>query len=132
MIVLVDTNVFVAALTDEIPRGQAAAEFLNQDHDFFTTIFNLMELRSVLAKKKRVERDEIEDIILDITGYVTIVAPSYDDLVGAYHFQSDTMLYPLDCLFLYVAEESDGGVFVTFDGEALEHGAKEPEEFLDG
>ena len=38
MKVLVDTNVFVASLTEEPARGDVATEFLNQDHDFCTSI----------------------------------------------------------------------------------------------
>ncbi|MGM0590612.1 MAG: type II toxin-antitoxin system VapC family toxin [Halobacteriota archaeon] len=55
MKVFVDTNVFLAALTDEPERGDKAVEFLNADFEFYTSILNLMELRAVLAKKKRIE-----------------------------------------------------------------------------
>ncbi|WP_436900284.1 type II toxin-antitoxin system VapC family toxin [Halovenus halobia] len=50
--VFVDTNVFVASLTDEPSRGETATELLNQEHEFCTSILNLIELRSVLTKKK--------------------------------------------------------------------------------
>ena len=53
----VDTNVFVASLTDEPGRGEEATEFLDGDHDFYTSILNLMELRTVLTKKKQVKQD---------------------------------------------------------------------------
>lgn len=51
MKVFVDTNVFVASLTDEPDRGDVATEFLNRDYDFCTSILNLMEIRSVMTKK---------------------------------------------------------------------------------
>jgi len=51
MRLLVDTNVFIASLTDESDRGETATELLNADHEFTTTVLNLMELRSVLKEK---------------------------------------------------------------------------------
>ena len=68
MKVLVDTNVFVASLTDEPARGDVATELLNQNHDFCTSILNLMEIRSVLTKKKRVEQERVEDVLSDKIG----------------------------------------------------------------
>jgi predicted nucleic acid-binding protein len=40
MKVFVDTNVFIASLTDEPGRGDTATRLLNQDHDFCTSIFD--------------------------------------------------------------------------------------------
>ncbi len=54
MKVFVDTSVFIASITDEPGRGDLATELLNESHDFCTSILNLMEIRSVLTKKKRV------------------------------------------------------------------------------
>jgi predicted nucleic acid-binding protein len=59
MKVFADTNVFTASITDEPSRGDVATELLNEDHDFCTSILNLMEIRSVLTKKKRVEQDSL-------------------------------------------------------------------------
>jgi len=55
MKVFVDTNVFIASLTDEPARGDTATQLLNEDHEFCTSILNLMEMRSVMTKKKQVE-----------------------------------------------------------------------------
>lgn len=52
MRLFLDTNVFIAAVTDEPETGAVAAEVLDADHDFFTSTMNLMELRSVLTKKQ--------------------------------------------------------------------------------
>jgi predicted nucleic acid-binding protein len=57
-----DTNVLVAAVTTDTDRSQQAIWLLNEVDDGYTTIVNLMELRSVLAKKKAFERDRIERI----------------------------------------------------------------------
>ncbi|GAB6878245.1 hypothetical protein JCM17823_05190 [Halorubrum gandharaense] len=68
MKVFVDTNVFVASLTDEPGRGDVATELLNGSYEFCTSILNLMEIRSVLTKKKRVEQERVEEVLTDVYG----------------------------------------------------------------
>ena len=51
MKVFVDTNVFIASITEEPARGEMATELLNENHEFYTSILNLMEIRSVLTKR---------------------------------------------------------------------------------
>jgi predicted nucleic acid-binding protein len=129
MKVLVDTNVFVASLTDEPARGDVATELLNQEHDFCTSILNLMEIRSVLTKKKQVEQDRVEDILSDIYAQVDIYAPEISDQISAYSLQQDTLLYTLDCVLLALADDLDA-TLATFDGELLDNGAVEPSDLI--
>ena len=129
MKVLVDTNVFIASLTDEPDRGDTATAFLNQSHEFSTAILNLMELRSVLAKKKQLEQDEVEEVLTDITERADVYAPDLGDFLTAYEKQRETLLYTMDCVLLALAEDV-GAEFVTFDRELLEHGATEPSALL--
>jgi len=129
MKVLVDTNVFVASLTDEPARGDVATELLNQEHDFCTSILNLMEIRSVLTKKKRVEQDRVEDVLSDIYAQVDIYAPEISDQISAYSLQQDTLLYTLDCVLLALADDLDAAL-ATFDGELLDYGAVEPSDLV--
>ncbi|SDZ86881.1 Predicted nucleic acid-binding protein, contains PIN domain [Haloplanus vescus] len=130
MKVFVDTNVFVASLTDEPGRGDVATELLNESHEFCTSILNLMEIRSVLAKKKRVEQERVEEILTDVYRNVDIYAPEISDQIAAYSLQQDTLLYTLDCVLLALAEDIDA-TLVTFDGELLDNGAVPPAELLD-
>jgi len=125
MKVFVDTNVFIASITDEPGRGDVATELLNENHDFCTSILNLMEIRSVLTKKKRVEQERVEEVLADIYGGVDIYAPEISDQVSAYSLQQNTLLYTLDCVLLALAEDIDA-TLVTFDGELLENGAISP------
>jgi predicted nucleic acid-binding protein len=125
----VDTNVFIASLTDEPGRGDVATELLNESHEFCTSILNLMEIRSVLTKKKRVEQERVEEIVADIYRSVDIYAPEISDQISAYSLQQDTLLYTLDCVLLALAEDIDA-TLVTFDGELLESGAVSPTEVL--
>ena len=130
MKVFADTNVFTASITDEPSRGDVATELLNEDHDFCTSILNLMEIRSVLTKKKRVEQERVEEVLADIYGGVDIYAPEISDQVSAYSLQQDTLLYTLDCVLLALAEDIDA-TLVTFDGELLENGAISPPELME-
>lgn len=130
MKVFVDTNVFIASITDEPGRGDVATELLNENHDFCTSILNLMEIRSVLTKKKRVEQERVEEVLADIYGSVDIYAPEISDQISAYSLQQDTLLYTLDCVLLALAEDIDA-TLVTFDGELLENGAISPTELME-
>jgi len=129
MKILVDTNVFVASLTDEPSRGDVATELLNQDHEFCTSILNLMEIRSVLTKKKRAEQERVEDVLSDIYTDVNIYAPEISDQIEAYSLQQETLLYTLDCVLLALADDI-GAELATFDSELLDNGAVQPTELI--
>ncbi len=62
MRLFLDTNVFIAAVTDEPNTGTTAVALLDGDHEFLTSTLNLMELRSVLTKKERLELSQAEAI----------------------------------------------------------------------
>jgi predicted nucleic acid-binding protein len=130
MTVFVDSNVFVASVTDEPSRGDVATELLNRDFEFSTSILNLMEIRSVLTKKKRTEQEEVEAVLEDIYEEVDIYAPEISDQIAAYGMQRESLLYTMDCVLLALAEDVDA-TFVTFDGELLDNGAVSPGELLD-
>ncbi len=130
MKVFVDTNVFIASLTDEPGRGEIATQLLNEDHEFCTSILNLMEIRSVMTKKKRVEQDRVEAVLSDIYSSVDIYAPEISDQIAAYELQRDNLLYTMDCVLLALANDVDA-TMVTFDGELLDHGGVAPEELID-
>lgn len=130
MKILVDTNVFIASLTDEPGRGEIATQLLNKDHEFCTSILNLMEIRSVMTKKKRIEQDRVEAVLSDIYSSMDIYAPEISDQVTAYELQRDNLLYTMDCVLLALANDIDA-TLVTFDGELLDHGSVAPEELIE-
>lgn len=129
MTVFVDTNIFIASMTAEPERGSVARDFLNLDLDFATSLINLMEARTVLAKKKQIEQSAVEQTIADIGTHADVYAPDSDDWLRAYDHQRDTLLYSIDALLLSLAEDLDADL-VTFDGELIEHGAVTPETYL--
>lgn len=130
MKLFVDTNVFVASLTDEPQRGETATRLLNRNDDFCTSILNLMEIRSVLTKKKHIEQDRVEDVLSDIYTEIDIYAPEISDQISAYEQQRETLLYTLDCVLLALADDVDA-TMISFDRELLDNGAISPSAVLD-
>ncbi|WP_049911207.1 type II toxin-antitoxin system VapC family toxin [Halorubrum coriense] len=131
MSVLLDTNVLVAAVTRDTDRSAEAVELLDQVDDPLVSVLSLMELRSVLSKKKRFERDRIDDIENRITSRMTVTFPDASDMMAANRLQSETLLYPMDAMILSAADAADA-TLVSFDSELVEHGAELPRRLLDG
>ena len=129
MKLFIDTNIFIAAAVEEPGRGDLAVDFLNKDYEFCTTLLNLMEFRTVLAKKKQLKQEHVQKLLAEITESVEVYAPELSEIVDAYDLQEETLLYPMDCLVLATARSEDGEL-VTFDTELLENGAKSPDEFV--
>lgn len=129
MRLFLDTNVIIASVTGEPDRGETATRLLNQDHDFYTSLINLMEVRTVLTKKKKVEREQVEEVESRIVGGVELLIPDATDMMQANKKQSENLLYPLDALILACAEGNDAEL-VTFDSEILDNGGTHPREVL--
>ena len=130
MRVLLDTNVLVAAVTQDTDRSDEAIELLDQVDDPLVSVLSLMELRSVLSKKKRFERDRIDGIENRATSRMTVIFPDASDMIAANRLQSETLLYPMDAMILSAADAADA-TFVSFDSELVEHGAELPQQLLD-
>lgn len=120
-----DTNVVVAAVTQDTDRSDTAVRALNELGEVYTSLLNLMELRTVLTKKKRFERDRVEQIERRVTSRTTVTFPDASDVIEANRLQETTLLYPMDALVLASAN-SVGATLVSFDGELQDHGAKRP------
>ncbi|WP_122088600.1 type II toxin-antitoxin system VapC family toxin [Halalkalicoccus subterraneus] len=129
MRLFLDTNIFIAAATDEPETGAIAVELLDSDHEFLTSTMNLMELRSVLTKKQRLELPRAEAIQDEITADVRVVIPDASDMMDANRLQRETLLYPLDCLILACAQSHDAEL-VSFDSELQESGTLAPTDCL--
>jgi len=129
MTVFLDTNVLVAAVTNDMERSDSAVTLLNDAEQPYVSVLNLMELRAVLTKKKRVDRDRTEQIERRITARSTVTLPDASDILAANRLQSDALLYPMDALVLAAAEAVDA-TLVSFDAELIEHGAEHPETMI--
>jgi predicted nucleic acid-binding protein len=126
MTLLLDTNVLVAAVTRDTERSDIATELLNDATDVHVSVLNLMELRSVLSKKKQFERDRVRQIENRITSRTTVTFPDASDMMAANRLQRETLLYPMDALVLAAADAIDA-TLVSFDKELTEHGAELPQ-----
>lgn len=129
MKLLLDTNILVAAVTNDTERSDDATELLNEADETYVTVLNLMELRSVLSKKKGFERDRIDQIENRITSRSTVTLPDASDTMAANQLQSETLLYPMDALILAAADAIDA-TLVSFDSELVEHGAELPQHVI--
>lgn len=129
MKVFVDTNILVAVLTEEEERFSEAKELLNSDHQVVTSMLNLMEVRSVLSKKKNHERTEIQEVEEDIIEMADIIIPDSSDFITANHIQKEKYAYPLDSILMAIAGNADAEL-ASFDSELLDNGAKEPKELV--
>lgn len=129
MRILLDTNVLVAAVTRDTRRSDDARELLNEADETYVSVLNLMELRSVLTKKKQFERSRIDQIEHRITSRTTVTVPDASDMMTANRLQSETLLYPMDALVLTAADAIDAAL-VSFDNELIEHGAEHPTDVL--
>lgn len=129
MSLLLDTNILVAAVTLDTDRSADATELLNEVDETYVSVLNLMELRSVLAKKKQFERDRIDQIENRITSRATVTFPDASDMIAANKLQSETLLYPMDALILAAADAIDA-TLVSFDTELVERGATLPTDVI--
>jgi len=129
MKLFLDTNVIVAAVTKDTDRSEVAVRLLNDFDDNYTSVLNLMELRTVLAKKKTIERGRVEQIEQRIKSRTTVTFPDASDMVEANQLQDETLLYPMDALIL-AAANSINATLVSFDSELREHGAKRPQDLI--
>ncbi|ELZ08029.1 PilT protein domain-containing protein [Natrinema thermotolerans DSM 11552] len=129
MKLFLDTNVVVAAVTKDTDRSETAVRLLNDFDETYTSILNLMELRTVLTKKKAFERDRVEQIEQRISSRTTVTFPDASDMVAANQLQDETLLYPMDALVLAAAHAVDA-TLVSFDAELREHGAERPQDLI--
>jgi len=129
MTLFLDTNVIIASLIDEPERGETATELLNANHDFCTSLINIMELRTVLAKKKRMEMERVEEIEHEVVKSVNLLVPDTSDIMEANKIQHDTLLYPLDSFILACAKQRDAEL-VSFDSEILDNGGTHPDDLI--
>lgn len=94
MKLLLDTNGLVAAVTYDTEGSEDAIELLNETDETYVSVLDLMELRSVLSRKKQFERSRIDRIESRIVSRTTVTFPDASDMMAANRLQSETLLYP--------------------------------------
>lgn len=129
MSLFVDSNIFIAIVTDDTDRSDIARELLNSDREFYSSIYNLMEVRNVLATKYHFKRDRIEEVERTVRTYADPVSHSSVLVQEADEIQEETYVTAMDAIMLAGAEQIDGQL-VTFDAELHRHGAVPPEDLV--
>jgi predicted nucleic acid-binding protein len=127
--IFVDTNILVAALAEKGDKADKAEKVLESDNEVYTSLLNIMELRTVLTKKKRVEQEEAESTVEEVVENLEVVIPDSSDFIESNKLQIESLLYPQDCLILQIADAQDCAL-VSYDSELTEHGAVRPEDIL--
>jgi len=129
MSLFIDSNIFIAIVTDDTDRSDVARELLNSDREFYSSIYNVMEVRNVLATKYHFSRTRIEDVENTIRTYADPVVHSATLIQQADEIQEETYVTAMDAIMLAAAEHI-AGTLVTFDSELHRHGAAPPENIV--
>ena len=130
MTFFVDSNIFIAIVTGDTDRSDAAQALLDSDRDFYTSIYNIMEVRNVLATKYHFQRSRIEKVENTVRTYADPVSHSSILIQEADAIQEETYVTAMDAIMLAGASHVDG-TLITFDTELHRHGAKPPEDVLE-
>ena len=130
MTFFVDSNIFIAIVTGDTDRSDTAQALLDSDRDFYTSIYNIMEVRNVLATKYHFQRSRIEKVENTVRTYADPVSHSSILIQEADAIQEETYVTAMDAIMLAGASHVDG-TLITFDTELHRHGAKPPEDVLE-
>lgn len=125
----VDSNICIAVVTDDTDRSTVARDLLNTDRRFDSSIYNIMEVRNVLATKYHFPPTRIGTIEETIRRYTGAISHSSVLLQEADSIQEETYVTAMDAIMLAAAEQIDGPL-VTFDSELHRHGGVAPEDIL--
>ncbi|NOZ76750.1 MAG: PIN domain-containing protein [Euryarchaeota archaeon] len=68
-----------------------------------TSIINLMEIRTVLSRKKKWKKALIFQKEKELKESLDILIPTWTDHIKADKYHRETFLYPMDCLILTLA-----------------------------
>lgn len=130
MSLFLDSNIFIAIVTGDTDRSDVACELLNSEREFYSSIYNIMEVRNVLATKYQFERSRIKSVENTIRTYADPVTHSSVLIQRADELQEETYVTAMDAIMLAAAAHIDG-TLVTFDSELHRYDAIPPEKLMD-
>ena len=115
---VVDSDVFLHDLL-HTGRAEEARDFIDKyGEETATTALNIMEISSVLSRKYRWRKSEIEDALKAIKESLVILIPTEYDIIDAMEIASKYYLTPIDAIMLAITQ-SKNLTLVTFDNEML-------------
>ena len=120
---VVDSDIFLHDLL-HTDRAEEARDFIDKyGEEIATTALNVMEISSVLSRKYRWRKSEIEDAIKAIKESLVILIPTEYDIIDAMEISSKYYLTPIDAIMLAISQ-SKNLILVTFDKEMLSFQSK--------
>ncbi len=120
---VVDSDVFLHALL-HTDRGEEARDFIDKyTKEIATTTLNVMEIGSVLSRKYRWDKNNIDEALDMLRKSLVILIPTEYDMIDAMEISLKYYLTPIDALMLIMAKGKNL-TLVTFDRELLSYGKK--------
>ena len=120
---LVDSNVFLHVLL-KTPESDMAEQFLDTNkNDISTTIYNLMEIASVLSRKYKWKKKRVHNVLKTIHESIPIHTPDEYDALEAYEITTEILSTPIDTLMIVIAKRNNFSL-VTYDSELLSFNGK--------
>ena len=117
---VVDSDVFLHALL-HTDRGEEARDFIDKyTKEIATTALNVMEIGSVLSRKYRWDKNNIDDALDMLRKSLVILIPTEYDMIDAMEISLKYYLTPIDALMLTMAKGKNL-TLVTFDRELLSY-----------
>ena len=115
---LVDSNVFLHVLL-KTPEEKEAKKFLDHNKDeISTTLYNLMEIASVLSRKYKWKKKKIITVLSTMRDSISIHTPDEYDALEAYEITSEILTTPIDTLMITIAKRK-GLTLVSYDSELI-------------
>ena len=115
---LVDSNVFLQVLL-KTSEEKVAKKFLDRNKDqISTTLYNLMEVASVLSRKYKWKKKKITTVLSTMRDSISIHTPDEYDALEAYEITSDIFTTPIDTLMITIAKRKKL-TLVTYDSELI-------------
>lgn len=115
---LVDSNVFLHVLL-KTSEEKEAKKFLDRNKDqISTTLYNLMEVASVLSRKYKWKKKKITTVLSTMRNSISIHTPDEYDALEAYGITSEIFTTPIDTLMITVAKRKKL-TLVTYDSELI-------------
>lgn len=125
MKILVDTNIFIA-LIENSPGAKVANRLLNvRHHEIGTGTLNLLEIRTVLTKKKSKSQRKVEAFISWLRRNLDFIVDQIPPLSDVETRHKRTLLYPMDCLIMQTSDDAQA-VPTTLDREMRDWGGVHP------
>ncbi len=123
MAFIVDSDVFLHDLL-HTDRGVEAKDFMDAYMSVMsTTVLNVMEIGSVLARKYRWKKMDIDSALSAIKRSLSVLVPTEYDMLEAMELSMEHYLTPIDALMLVMSKNKDM-TLITFDREILRYDGK--------